>query len=635
MKKIFVLFICLINLFSVKVVLSQNDQPVRMVYGDWDVQSNDTGWTVTAYRGSEKNVEIPNNFEGVLVTQLAAELFMNDIFLESISIPGNVSVIGRNAFNGCISLREVQLPFNIKTIPEGAFKGCKSLENIAFPAGLTSIGKEAFAGCTGLHNLMLTRRISTLNESAFDGCTNLNNITVQRSLSTLGANVFRGTAWLERQTDEFVILGRGLLVKYNGNDTNVEVPYGTVAIANVFEGNTTIESVKLPDTVRRIMQNAFKGAVNLRSVNIPPWVTTIGAGAFSGCGQLTSAELSITLTSIGANAFENCDKLTELLIPDRVKSIPANLALNSTSLTDIRLPEITTTINKNAFVGLPNAHVFVFPGSDAETILKGYKYPYSYIQYRTGDYIYAKSLTGIQIVRYLGNEMIVDVPATVEELPVTDIKTAAFQNNPFVRVVNLPDSLENIGDWAFSYMENLEFVNMPEKLRRIGSYVFKGSPNLRTLYLPPRLVHVGDDIFENRSGIAVCAKERTKVEIFLMEQGFVVYNEDYCRMEDWTHVNNDEYRNQASNEGPDTGYQKPAEQFIQIPDGLKSLTGDLLSNAENDVVLSIPASVEEIDMDILNSRNVTIIADDDTAAEKFALENNVKFLVRVDLWTEK
>ena len=628
MKKIFVLFIYLVMILSIKTISAQSDEPIRKDYGDWNVQSNDTGWTVTAYRGSEINVVIPNNFDGVVVTQLAAELFMNDIFLESVTIPGDVSVIGLDAFNGCISLKDVQLPYNIKSISEGAFKGCKSLENIAFPAGLTSIGKEAFADCTGLHHLMLTRRISTLGEKAFDGCTNLSSITVQRNLSTLGANAFRGTAWLENQKDEFVILGRGLLVKYNGNDTDVEVPYGTVAIANAFEDNTTVETVKLPDTVRRIMQNAFKGAINLRSVNIPPWVTTIGVGAFSGCGQLTSAELSDTLTSIGANAFENCDKLTELLIPDRVRSIPANLALNSSALTDIRLPEKTAAINKNAFLGLPNAHVFVFPGSNAETILKGYDYPYSYIQYRDGDYIYAKSLTGVQIIRYLGNEKIVNIPETIEYLPVTDIETAAFQNNSFVRIVNLPDELQNIGDWAFSYMNNLEYVNMPERLRRIGSYVFKGSSNLKCLNFPQQLVHIGDDIFDNLSDTAVCAREKTKVEKYLMEQGFVVKNEDYCRMENWTNVE------AVLNEADDNLIPNEEKQLIQIPDGLKSLTAGLLANADNDIVLSIPASVEEIDTGILNGRNVTIIADDDTAAEKFALENAVKFLVRVDLWTE-
>ena len=627
MKKFFELIFCLLVLFSVQAASAQSNEPVRKVYGDWDVLANDTGWTVTAYRGSGKNVVIPNNFDNILVTQLAAELFMNDVYLESISIPGNVSVIGKNAFSGCISLKEVQLPFNIKSIPEGAFKGCKSLENIAFPRGLTSIGKEAFAECTSLRNLMLTSRINTLSESAFDGCTNLSSVNVQRALATLGANVFRGTAWLENQTDEFVILGRGLLVKYNGNDVDVEVPYGTIAIANAFEGNTTIESVKLPDTVRRIMQNAFKGAENLRSVNIPPWVSSIGAGAFSGCSQLTSAELSITLTSLGANAFENCDKLTELLIPDRVKSIPANLALNSTFLTDIRIPEITTSINKNAFVGLPNAHVFVFPGSDAERILKGYDYPYSYIQYRAEDFIYAKSLSGVQIIRYLGNAEVVDIPETIDELPVTDIKTAAFQNNPFVRVVTLPETLQNIEDWAFSYMANLEFVKMPEKLRRIGSYVFKGSPMLRCLYLPPRLVHVGNDIFENQSEIAVCTREKTKVENFLMEQGSVVYGEDYCRMEDWVHADAGSYREQIDVNGGQN-------QLIQIPYGLTAVTADLLMNAESNIVLSIPANVEEIDSNILNGRNVTIIADTGTAAEKFALENGVKFLVRVDLWTE-
>ena len=630
MKKLFLFLICLLVIFAAQAASAQDNEPVRKLYGDWDVLSNDTGWTVTAYRGTEKNVVIPNDFDNILVTQLAAELFMNDIYLESVVIPGNVSVIGRNAFNGCISLKEVRLPYNIKTVPEGAFKGCKSLESIAFPAALTSIGKEAFADCTGLRQISLTRRISTLNESAFDGCTNLSSVIVQRSLSTLGANVFRGTAWLERQTDEFVILGRGLLVKYNGNDVNVEVPYGTIAIADVFADNKTVESVKLPDTVRRIMQNAFKGAENLHTVNIPPWLTTIGAGAFSGCGQITSLELPVTLTSIGANAFENCGKLTELRIPDRVKSIPANLAVNSTSLTDIRIPEVVTSINKNAFIGLSGVHVFVFPGSEAENILKGYKYPYSYIQYKTEDYIYSKSLTGVQIIRYLGNSVIVDIPETIDELPVTGISTAAFQNNSFVRIINLPGTLQNIGDWAFSYMGNLEYVNMPDGLRRIGNYVFKGSPMLRSLYFPPKLVHVGDDIFDNQFGFAVCAKAKTKVEIYLIEKGYVVYSEDYCRMDDRMYDNISADFDNTSNVCDNA----EENQLIQIPDGLKTITSGLFANAEKDIVLSVPAGVEEIDPGILDGRNITIISDSHTAAEKFALEHGLKFLVRVDLWTE-
>ena len=632
MKKRLILFLSLLFLLSIRIVTAQSDEPIRATYGDWDVQSNNTGWTITAYRGTETNIVIPSKFDNTYVTQLGAELFMNDIFLERLVIPGDVSVIGRNLCYGCISLKEVYLPYKITTIPEGAFRGCSSLTSIALNATLTSIGKQAFADCTSLQEIHLPARITTLNESAFENCTSLNRVTVQRRLATLGANVFKGTAWLERQTDEFVILGRGLLVKYNGTDRDVKIPIGTVAIANAFEGNTTIESVFIPETVRRIMQNAFKGAVNLSEVNIPAWLTTIGASAFEDCGKITFLELPITLTSIGTRAFENCNGLTELVIPDRVKTIPARLAENSSSLLDIRIPEAVTRIDKNSFIGLPNAKLHIFPGSQTETILKGYKIPYSYNQYRSGDFIYTKDLKSVQIVRYIGNEAVVTIPEMIDDLPVTGIKTAAFQNNHDVQAVFLPSTLENVGSWAFSYMDKLFFVGIPDGFRRIGDYAFQGSPKLTSLRLPKRVVSVGDDLFSDNSSVIICAAENTKVYRYMLDEGFMVYAEDFCepdRSISYLQNSNEDHISGCSNCGDsDHGV------LIQIPDGLKALTSETISHAGSNIVLSIPLSVESIEPEILDGRTVTIISDVKTTAENFALEHGLKFLVRVNLWTE-
>ncbi|MBQ6344007.1 MAG: leucine-rich repeat domain-containing protein [Anaerolineaceae bacterium] len=632
MKRYLILFLSLFFLFSVRIGAAQSDEPVRASYGEWDVLSNATGWTITAYRGTETNVVIPIQFDNIYVTQLAAELFMNDIFLERVVIPGDVSVIGRNIFNGCISLKEVYLPYKITSIPEGAFKGCSSLTSIALNATLTSIGKQAFADCTSLKEIHLPARISTLNESAFENCTSLNRVTVQRRLATLGANVFKGTAWLEKQTDEFVILGRGLLVKYNGTDRDVTIPFGVVAIANAFEDNTTIESVFVPETVRRIMQNAFKGAINLSSINMPPWLTTIGASAFEDCGKITSFEFPITLTSIGTRAFENCSSLTELVIPDRVKTLPARLAENCSSLLDIRIPELVTRIDKNSFIGLPNAQIHIFPGSEAENILKDYKIPYSYIQYRNENYIYTKDLKSVQIVRYIGNEAVVTIPEMIDDLPVTGIKTAAFQNNHDVRAVFLPSTLENIGDWAFSYMDELLYIGIPDGFRRVGDYAFFGSPKLTSLRLPKRVVSVGDHLFSENSSLIICAAEDTKVYRYMLDEGFMVYTENFCEPDD--SINYFQNTGDDSVCSCDNCENSESEILVQIPDGLKSVTSALLSNAGTNIVLSIPSSVESIDPEILEERTVTIISDVNTAAEDFAIEHGLKFLVRVNLWTE-
>lgn len=631
MKRYLILFLSLFFLFSVRMGAAQSDEPVRASYGEWDVLSNTTGWTITAYRGTETNVVIPIQFDNIYVTQLAAELFMNDIFLERVVIPGDVSVIGRNIFNGCISLKEVYLPYKITSIPEGAFKGCSSLTSIALNATLTSIGKQAFADCTSLKEIHLPARISTLNESAFENCTSLNRVTVQQRLATLGANVFKGTAWLEKQTDEFVILGRGLLVKYNGTDRDVTIPFGVVAIANAFEDNTTIESVFVPETVRRFMQNAFKGAVNLSSINMPPWLTTIGASAFEDCGKITSFEFPITLTSIGTRAFENCSSLTELVIPDRVKTIPARLAENCSSLLDIRIPELVTRIDKNSFIGLPNAQIHIFPGSEAENILKDYKIPYSYIQYRNGNYIYTKDLKSVQIVRYIGNDAVVTIPEMIDDLPVTGIKTAAFQNNHDVRAVFLPSTLENVGDWAFSYMDELFYVGIPDGFRRVGDHAFFGSPKLTSLRLPKRVVSVGDNLFSENSSVIICAAENTKVHRYMLDEGFMVYTENFCEPDGSI---NDLQNTIDDVSSCDNCGNLDSEVFVQIPDGLKTITSAMLSHAGTNIVLSIPPTVETIEAEILDGRTVTIISDVNTTAEKFALEHGVKFLVRVNLWTE-
>lgn len=630
MKKFFLIMIVGLVFISAISAGAQNNEIVHETFGDWEVISNATGWTLVSYRGNETDIVIPERFDDILVTEIAAELFMNDIFLERIVIPGAVSNIGRNAFNGCVSLKEVQLPLMIKTIQEGTFKDCISLESIAFPASLTSIGKEAFANCQKIQLISLTQRISSLGESAFENCSSLRNIYVQKNLSTLGAKVFNGTAWLENQSDEFVILGRGLLVKYNGNDKDVVIPYGVVAIADVFADNTTVETVKLPDTVRRIMQNAFKGAINLRTVNIPPWVTTIGASAFSGCKSLTSIEFPGTLTSIGSYAFESCDQLTDLVIPEKVKTIPARLAQNSNNLEDIQLPDETTRIDKNAFAGLDHVRIHVTPGSSSEDLLKQNGIEYTYNTYRNNDFIYIKDLKSVQIIRYIGNDQVVSIPEYIDELPVTEIQTAAFQNNKNVRIVNLPETIKSIDDWAFSYMDNLEYVKTPDSLRRIGNYAFRGSDKLSSFRFAARTSSVGKEIFSRKQDTMVCADEGTKVYYYLLDQGYIVYSPDMCTAGDNFRIDNIVSSVSCN---CDDCFNSEDQKIIQIPDNIKTLSADLLRNAGSNIILSVPSSVEIIEPEILGAHNLTIIGEPDSEAETFAVLYGLKFLVRLDLWT--
>ena len=71
---------------------------------------------------------------------------------------------------GCTSLREITLPPNLTEIGRFAFSSCTSLSEIALPPNLTDIGGCAFSECTSLSEITLPPQHVTIGHSAFAGC---------------------------------------------------------------------------------------------------------------------------------------------------------------------------------------------------------------------------------------------------------------------------------------------------------------------------------------------------------------------------------------------------------------------------------------------------------------------------------
>lgn len=92
-----------------------------------------------------------------------------------------------------------------------------------------------------------------------------------------------------------------------------------------------------------------------------------------------------------------------------------------------------------------------------------------------------------------------EIPSKVEysgfEFTVISIGKDAFNNQLSQRrlkEITLPESIEEIGENAFSQCEVLEKVTLNEGLKRIGSHAFNGCRSLSTIDLPSSLVEVGE-----------------------------------------------------------------------------------------------------------------------------------------------
>lgn len=657
MKRIIVSIICILLFAAILPVMGQDAAPQTFSSGDWDYIENKNGITLTKYKGIEANLVIPEELDGKPVTQLEKELFMNNMNLVSVVMPNSITSTGANVFNGCAALKDVQLSSKLAAINTGLFRYCISLEHIMIPFTVTAINGFAFSDCIQLKDIILLS-VTTIGESAFDNCLSLTDVTVSGKLTSVQGRAFRDTPWLDAQTEDFVMMGKDILIRYNGTEKDVEIPYGTTMISSAFEENYRIESVIIPETVKNIGQYAFREAINLQSVNIPEYATTIGANAFAGCQSLTEIELpeGYGFNSLGGSAFKQAKQLASINIPSTVKTLPDSVFANCPALTDVIIPDTVKTIHNKAFLNSPNVHLYVTPGSEGERYAKEMEVSYDYSLQSVNDFIIKPEEEGNQIVRYTGKLFDVEVPAEINGTRVTSIGEAAFQNNRQVKRIILPLTIRSIGDWAFSYMDNLEYVQINENIKSIGSNVFTGSGSLKEIKLPDSIEEIGSDPFDTGTNAMICAAPSSTAAAVLQSMGYPVQAVNACTTDEelltlWADLNGTEITAETICDCSACAEPEPSGQtiivpvissapadvdsdvsIIRIPDDLSELTADLLPEKAKDLILIIPASVRAINEQILDGRTITIISDSGTAAESFAIANGLKFIVQVNTW---
>lgn len=632
-----ILFILLFPILS----SAQDTEEVSFVLGDWEYSENNTGITLTVYHGDESDLTIPEILDGKTVTQLGKDLLANQTGLSSVIIPNSVTAIGSGVFSGCSKLHQVQLPINLKRIEPNTFRYCISLETIDIPFAVTQIGNFAFADCISLREVMLLA-VTSIGDSAFENCQQLADVMLSRKVTSVGSHAFRDTPWLDAKTEEFVMVGNGVLIRCNGTGTDVEVPYGTTMIADAFEDSYFVETVNLPDTVTQIGAYAFRNAINLREVRLPSYLTLIGVSAFENCHCLEAIELPVTLKTLSASAFKGCSQLTSVTVPASVTALQASLFEDCSNLKEVILPESLATINAKAFQNTNDVLLQVVHGSAAETFALENEMRFSYMVQQNGDFVYTKDADGVHITRYTGSLRDVEIPAAINGDPITSVEAGAFQNNRRVRRVIIPISVKTVGDWAFSYMDNLEYVQMSSGLGTLGANVFTGSAALKEIRIPAGLQSVGAEVFDPDTAAKICAAEGSAAAEQLSGMGYDVRPMEECAADEETmalwqalgaaedaavcdcSLSSEPSVSAAAAAGP----EDEDLEILRIPDGIVTLDASLLRNTKARLILVVPASVQTVDADILDAHSVeTIVSQAGSAVEAFARENGIKFLV--------
>lgn len=106
--------------------------------------SDDGTFEITEYTGSDKNVLVPSEIDGIPVTKIGEKAFEECTELENIYLPESVTYIGAYAFSGCTSLLYAEITGEVTAINDYTFAGCGSLLGVLIPPSVVSISPTAF-----------------------------------------------------------------------------------------------------------------------------------------------------------------------------------------------------------------------------------------------------------------------------------------------------------------------------------------------------------------------------------------------------------------------------------------------------------------------------------------------------------
>ncbi len=267
----------------------------------------------------------------------AGFLFQNDGALETVKLPKSITTLGTSGFEGTalttLDLSQMTdmtgiggtLAISANSSAENTFKNCKSLTTVRLPASVGAIGANAFEGCSALTTINLDN-IAVFGKQAFSGC----------GLKSLTLPVIKVTGYSSSYT--YTNMGD-----------------------NVFENNTQLTSLTIPEGVNALYKQAFKGCTALQEVVFPVSfrmsdVATSSAysgysGMFSGCTALKKVTFKAPeLDAIPSDMFSGCESLATVDFND-VHAIKSN-AFKGTALTSFTIGASTETVDASVFANI-------------------------------------------------------------------------------------------------------------------------------------------------------------------------------------------------------------------------------------------------------------------------------------------
>ena len=432
----------------------------------------------------------------------------------------------------------------------------------------------------GITSVRLPQSLKAIRHDAFYNSVDLAEVNIPENVTEVGENAFVGTAWYNAQPDGMLYLDNWLLgCKGDFSGAIMDVKSGTKGIAaSSFKDINALEEVLIPRSLEYIGEYAFANCGVLRYfgsalyrtdnvLNLTSGIKSVDSNAFVDCNSIEEVYFGDSLRSIGNYAFgfnsarkfvsyaetpamlvdgspfcqSVCDSAV-LYVPEGAVGAYANIAVWSdfVYILEIGNPVITKEYNETITWSLNvETGKLSLTGSgdlDASNVSSS---SWDYCAWRVndieiGDSIYVLNPSVFEKTKWY-NELpdsivyadgwLLGLKGDAEEtVTVIDVEKCtrgiaglAFNGNGYLREVNVPGTVEYIGNSAFKMCQALESINingvgkiaesafryctslksvrLDSGIREIATHVFANCTSLTSLEIPASVEYIGEEAF--------------------------------------------------------------------------------------------------------------------------------------------
>ena len=468
-KRITALIIVLLIIFSASAqaeyIVEKEPTIKKQGYYTYSVLHNEA--TIHKYDGYESKVVVPSTLGNAPVTAIDSSVFFSKHAIKELVLPDTLKVLRSETISGCLDLELLTIPASITTIESKAIDNCQSLTSVLFSGdnngNFTRAYSDSIKKCENIKYMFFADSDSSIVYSLFPDF---------ETRPTVFKNIYTDYTF-----DNFVLFDKNKtkLIAYGRNDKYYTVPDSVKIIeAYAFRDNDTLIAIKLPAGLKNIKNNAFAKMDNLRYLSIPSSISLIEIGILALCPNFKEIHFSGTQEQwnrIDINSSNN------ILFDSKIK-FNSNLAFDTEN-------SVVFTADKKTLI--------YFEPTDDDNIIQNYTVPDTVTE------IASKAFSGCTRIKAI------TIPESVTTIGLcafnecTSLKTVYagsaeswlrikfedFYSNPMCEAYEIffngqslteftvPESVTEIGKYAFYYVRTLKKIVLHDNIKTIDTHAFE------------------------------------------------------------------------------------------------------------------------------------------------------------------